>query len=144
MTILLYFSKYHSTALRLVYTYFLGFDCGTTHSCNKSVLSNSVRFDIRTDRLSVRHSNLLTPVTGRYIAINRVKCEQRVCTLCNLRDIEDDFHSVLKCPAYTNIRPNYISFFTEDLATLDMFFSCSHCTLVLSNSWSIYLLCLCT
>ena len=33
---------------------------------------------------------------NRYAA-NRVSREQRICTLCVLREIEDDFHFVIKC-----------------------------------------------
>ena len=50
----------------------------------------------------------LTIFTGRY-AVNRVNREQRICTLCVLREIKDDFHFVIKCPAYSAIRSKYIS-----------------------------------
>ena len=53
-------------------------------------------------------SNKLKIVTGRY-AVNRVSREQRICTLCGLREIEDDFHFVIKCPAYSAIISKYIS-----------------------------------
>ena len=54
-------------------------------------------------------SNKLKIVTGRYDA-NRVNREQRICTLCVLREIEDDFHFVIKCPAVLSaIRSKYIS-----------------------------------
>ena len=53
-------------------------------------------------------SNKLKIVTGRY-AVNEVNREQRICTLCVLREIEDDFHFVIKCPAYSAIRSKYIS-----------------------------------
>ena len=52
--------------------------------------------------------NTLKIVTGRY-AVNRVSREQRICTLCGLREIEDDFHFVIKCPAYSAIISKYIS-----------------------------------
>jgi len=39
-------------------------------------------------------SNKLKIVTGRYAA-NRINREQRICTLCVLREIEDDFHFVI-------------------------------------------------
>ena len=38
--------------------------------------------------------------TGRYDAIAR---ENRICTKCDLLDIEDEFHFILKCPFYTDI-----------------------------------------
>jgi len=33
-----------------------------------------------------------------------------MCTLSDLRDIEDDFHFVIKCPAYSAIRNKFISY----------------------------------
>ena len=45
---------------------------------------------------------------NRYAA-NIVNREQRICTLCVLREIEDDFHFVIKCPTYSAIRSKYIS-----------------------------------
>jgi len=45
---------------------------------------------------------------NRYAA-KRVSREQRICTLCVLREIEDDFHFVIKCPAYSAIRRKYSS-----------------------------------
>ena len=76
-------------------------------------------------------SNKLKIVTGRY-AVNEVNREQRICTLCVLREIEDDFHFVIKCPAYSAIRSKYIShYFIENLASLIMFFFYSHHILVL-------------
>jgi len=53
-------------------------------------------------------SNKLNIITGRY-AVNRVNREQRICTLYYLREIEDDLHFVIKCPAYSSIRIKYIS-----------------------------------
>ena len=50
----------------------------------------------------------LKNVTGRYAA-NRINREQRICTLCVLKEIGDDFHFVIKCPAYSAIRSKYIS-----------------------------------
>ena len=32
----------------------------------------------------------------------------RVCTLCDHNDIEDEFHFILKCPFYSDIRKMYI------------------------------------
>ena len=67
------------------------------------------------------------------LIINRVNCEQRICTLCVLREIEDDFHVVIKCPAYSAVRNkiHFTLFFIEDLASLSMFLFYSHHILVL-------------
>ena len=38
---------------------------------------------------------------GRYHNIER---QSRLCVLCNLNDIEDEFHFILKCPLYYDLR----------------------------------------
>ena len=43
--------------------------------------------------------------TGRHIGIER---QNRKCTFCNTNDIEDEYHFVLKCPLYNDIRSHYI------------------------------------
>ena len=43
--------------------------------------------------------------TGRHRNIDR---NDRKCTLCNLDQIEDEFHFILICPFYKDIRENYI------------------------------------
>ena len=43
--------------------------------------------------------------TGRFDSINR---DDRKCTKCNLQDIEDEYHFILKCPYYNEIRTHYI------------------------------------
>ena len=35
--------------------------------------------------------------------------ENRPCTLCNLGDIEDEFHFILKCPKFSELRIKYIN-----------------------------------
>ena len=42
---------------------------------------------------------------GRYSNINR---EQRVCQVCDLNTVEDEFHFLLVCPAYSALRYKYI------------------------------------
>ena len=43
--------------------------------------------------------------TGRHRNIDR---PNRKCTVCNLNDIEDEFHFTLICPAYEDLRKQYI------------------------------------
>ena len=43
--------------------------------------------------------------TGRHIRMGR---ENRKCTLCDSNDIEDEFHFILKCPVYNDVRAAYI------------------------------------
>ena len=53
-------------------------------------------------RLSAHSLNI---EKGRYNNTNR---RDRICTLCNSSDIEDEFHFILKRPIYNNLRVNYI------------------------------------
>ena len=53
-------------------------------------------------------SHSLNIETGRHRRIGRIDRSNRKCTLCNLNDIEDEFHFTLICPAYENIRKQYI------------------------------------
>ena len=46
--------------------------------------------------------------TGRY---NEVHRDDRKCTKSNLQGIEDEFHFILKCSYYQDIRTLYIKFF---------------------------------
>ena len=55
------------------------------------------RFRVSSHCLNIEH--------GRYR--NELR-ENRLCTLCNLNDIEDEFHFILKCPFYSNLRHTYI------------------------------------
>ena len=79
---------------------------------------DAVDFKIYLDQIPNRtHRILLTKLrvsshqlrieTGRY---GRARLErfERVCQLCNQNDIEDEFHFVIKCPVYNDIRIKYI------------------------------------
>ena len=50
-------------------------------------------------------SHKLNIEVGRHTNIPRNELK---CTLCNLNDIEDEFHFLLKCPLYTAFRRQYI------------------------------------
>jgi hypothetical protein len=50
-------------------------------------------------------SHKLNIEVGRHYNIPR---DERKCTLCNLNDLEDEFHFVLKCTAYVDLRRLYI------------------------------------
>ena len=43
--------------------------------------------------------------SDRYTNIER---NNRICTLCDLADIEDEFHFILICPLYNDLRNSYI------------------------------------
>lgn len=46
--------------------------------------------------------------TGRY-GQNRMDRNERKCQICNSNDIEDEYHFVLICPIYMDLRLKYIS-----------------------------------
>lgn len=50
-------------------------------------------------------SHQLCIETGRHRNIERV---DRKCIVCNLNDIEDEVHFTLMCPAYADLRRQYI------------------------------------
>ena len=59
--------------------------------------------------------------TGRF---ERLKVEDRVCFHCKNADIEDEFHVMLKCPLYHDIR---VTLFTEALKTEAEFLNFDDC-----------------
>ena len=42
---------------------------------------------------------------GRY---NNIERSERICTLCNAKEIEDEYHFILQCPRYSNLRNAHI------------------------------------
>ena len=64
--------------------------------------NNKYRNTIAKIRLS---SHKLCIETGRHQNIVR---NQRKCLLCNLNDLEDEYHFILICPFYTHFRNEYI------------------------------------
>ena len=57
---------------------------------------------ITTFRLSA-HTLLIEK--GRYQNIERGK---KICQMCDTTDVEDEYHFILNCPFYTNLRLLYI------------------------------------
>ena len=45
--------------------------------------------------------------TGRY-GSQRMDYNPRICYQCNKDEVEDEFHFILICPAYSDIRNQYI------------------------------------
>jgi hypothetical protein len=50
-------------------------------------------------------SHSLNIETGRHKRIDR---NQRICTLCNLTELEDEYHFIMICPFYNDIRKHLI------------------------------------
>jgi hypothetical protein len=78
----------------------------------KPVFERSVYIDIVENK---KHRNIIAKLrlsshklfieTGRHQNIVR---DQRKCVLCNLNDIEDEYHFVLTCPYYADVRKTLI------------------------------------
>ena len=45
----------------------------------------------------------------------KIQPQDRLCKLCNLNDIEDEFHFIMKCPFYNNLRFNLFSVIGETI-----------------------------
>ena len=56
---------------------------------------------------------------GRWARPERIEFDDRKCKLC--KKLEDEFHFVLECPLYDDIRKNSLVITTlEDLACLNL------------------------
>ena len=71
---------------------------------DKCILSKKLRKPMSRLRLSSHHLHI---ESGRY-ARQRLERNQRYCALCNTLDIEDEYHFVIKCPIYENLRKEFI------------------------------------
>jgi hypothetical protein len=68
-------------------------------------------FDRTCKQLTTRYrtsSHSLHIESGRH---NNVPRNMRICKHCSLNDIEDEFHFILKCPLYNDIRKRCIKQF---------------------------------
>lgn len=51
------------------------------------------------------HAHNLNIETGRYFSVDR---NERICNMCNYNHIEDEYHFILECVKYKDIRMKYI------------------------------------
>ena len=65
---------------------------------NKSYMQALSRFRLSSHQLEIE--------TGRYVGLDR---DERLCRKCNTRMIEDEYHFLLICPHYNDIRRKYFS-----------------------------------
>ena len=72
-------------------------------------------------------SHLLAIETGRHNGILR---ENRKCTFCDLNDIEDEYHFIIICPLYRDIRKDYIPNYYVKKPSMDKFITLLKCTSV--------------
>ena len=56
---------------------------------------------------------------GRWVRVNRVQVNERKCTLCNV--IEDEYHFVIECQRYTELRKKYIPKYYLQRPRMDKF-----------------------
>ncbi len=85
--------------------------------CTYSLFKCSIGYETYLDKLSCKLKTAVTRLrmsshelrieTGRY-GNNRIERNQRHCTLCNLLDLEDEYHFILICPRYHDLRQLYI------------------------------------
>ena len=73
--------------------------------------------------------------TGRHENIPR---ENRLCTFCNTHKIEDDFHFLLECPCFSEIRSLYIPTYFSIYPTKERF----HFMLRTKNKYLLLNICL--
>ena len=67
-----------------------------------AIKQTKYRFALSRLRLS---SHSLAIETGRYTGIPR---SERICTFCNMNVVENEFHFLLSCPHYINLRRKYL------------------------------------
>ena len=79
-----------------------------------TMFNHSFRSNFSKLRISA-HSLMIEK--GRHFAV-KVKPQDRVCKLCNLNQIEDEFHLIMKCPFYDKQRAELLTIIYEvfDLA----------------------------
>ena len=66
-----------------------------------------LKYKIAFSKLRCSNHSLLVE-TGRH---HNILFVDRKCFLCNLQEIEDEFHAVIRCPFYNNIRNQYLNNF---------------------------------
>ena len=53
-------------------------------------------------RISAHNLNI---ETGRFYNLDR---HERVCSMCNLKVVEDEYHFILQCEKYIDVRRRYL------------------------------------
>lgn len=94
--------------------------CRFKHTFNlETHLDNSTdkKFSIALSRFRLSSHNLEIE-RGRYLNVPR---NERICKFCNLRTIENEYHFLLICTLYTDIRKKYIKPYYCSWPTLNKF-----------------------
>ena len=54
---------------------------------------------------------------------NNIEYLERICYLCDKQELEDEFHFVIRCPVYKNLRDVYLPAVDSDRSTVHSFYS---------------------
>ena len=62
---------------------------------------------------------------GRHVS-PKIEPHNRICTLCNLNSVEDEFHFIMECPFYSTLRINLLNVFSDiynlnSMSNIDIF-----------------------
>ncbi|MEW8544973.1 MAG: reverse transcriptase family protein [Candidatus Thiodiazotropha sp.] len=88
-------------------------------------VANYIQYDIPI-KFRIALSKLKCSVHSLNVEVGRhsnIPYEQRLCVLCNMQEIEDEFHFVMSCPVYHSLRITYLPNIVSEHVTVDMFYS---------------------
>jgi hypothetical protein len=98
--------------------------------------------------INIKHKRALTKLrlssTGLSIETgwhgsNRIDRNRRTCQLCNSVDIEDDYHFVLICPCYKDLRIMYIPlYYSKNPSMFKLVQLMQHISMKILNNLSAY------
>ena len=97
------FSVFDTSPKCFIYKYMVN------NLCLQSYLQKPITFKHKQILCKYRISaHSLFIETGRYYNIDRYN---RICPLCNMNVVEDEYHFILVCPFYNTLRGRYIKFY---------------------------------
>ena len=96
-----------------------------------------IKFRISLSKLRCSVHSLNVEV-GRH---NDIEYNLRTCSICNSMDVEDEFHFVMKCPAYSNLRDIYLPNDNVDQCSVDDFYSLLKLKALISFAVTAKLIC---
>jgi hypothetical protein len=95
--------------LRTYCSFKTSFECENyIHILSRTKRSNFCKLRVSAHNLAIE--------TGRHIT-PRVPPENRICTKCDLNETEDEYHFIMNCKAYDNLRYNLLSQIKSILVT---------------------------
>lgn len=88
-----------------------------------SQVSNYICYDLPL-KFRISLSKIKCSVHSLNVEVGRhrnIIYNERFCTLCNRREVEDEFHFVIKCPVYKHLRDIYLPNIDTDRVTVNEF-----------------------